>query len=87
MLKIFEKLFKTKNDPEVSKETLEQPVTPENEIIGEDQEIAVVIGVALSVYSKDIHDYEMMILTIQKAIRPYSPWSSKIYGLRQYPRR
>jgi len=50
-------------------------------------EVAAVISYALHLYQQDIHDYEQMILTIQKVVRPYSPWSSKIYGLRQTPRR
>ena len=50
-------------------------------------EVAAVISYALHLYQQDIHDYEQMILTIQKVVRPYSPWSSKIYGLRQIPRR
>lgn len=33
------------------------------------------------------HDQENTILTINKVKRAYSPWSSKIYGLRELPRR
>ena len=44
-----------------------------------------VIAIALYQYSKSIHDYEDMTLTISKVSRAYSPWSSKIYGLRQVP--
>ncbi len=35
----------------------------------------------------DTHDRENTILTINKVKRAYSPWSSKIYGLRETPRR
>lgn len=35
----------------------------------------------------DSHDQENTILTINKVKRAYSPWSSKIYGLRELPRR
>ncbi len=35
----------------------------------------------------DAHDQENTILTINKVKRAYSPWSSKIYGLRELPRR
>lgn len=35
----------------------------------------------------DAHDKESTILTINKVRRAYSPWSSKIYGLRQLPSR
>jgi sodium pump decarboxylase gamma subunit len=33
------------------------------------------------------HDRESTVLTINKVKRAYSPWSSKIYGLREIPRR
>lgn len=33
------------------------------------------------------HDKESTILTINKVRKSYSPWSSKIYGLRELPRR
>lgn len=35
----------------------------------------------------DAHDQENTVLTINKVKRAYSPWSSKIYGLRELPRR
>lgn len=33
----------------------------------------------------DAHDKESTVLTINKVRRSYSPWSSKIYGMRQIP--
>ena len=35
----------------------------------------------------DAHDRENTILTINKVKRAYSPWNSKIYGLREIPNR
>ena len=35
----------------------------------------------------DAHDKENTILTINRVKRAYSPWSSKIYGLREIPNR
>lgn len=35
----------------------------------------------------EAHDRESTVLTINKVRRSYSPWSSKLYGLRQNPRR
>lgn len=35
----------------------------------------------------DAHDRESTVLTINKVKRAYSPWSSKIYSLRELPRR
>lgn len=54
--------------------------------LGTEGEVYAVIGMALHMYLEDLHDYEKMVLTMQRVMRPYSPWSSKIYGLRQYPR-
>lgn len=45
------------------------------------------IAMALHEFMNDAHDVEDMILTINKVKRTYSPWSSKIYTLRQTPRR
>ncbi len=60
----------------------------QNEAAGQDQQLETVaaIGLAIKLYLEDIHDYERTIMTIQKVVRPYSPWSSKIYGLRQNPK-
>lgn len=49
-------------------------------------EVAAVISAALHLYKNDAHDFENTILTIDKVAKAYSPWSSKIYGLRKNPR-
>ncbi|MCM1028679.1 MAG: OadG family protein [Pseudoflavonifractor sp.] len=49
------------------------------------EEIAA-IGMALYQHL-NAHDTESTVLTINKVKRAYSPWSSKIYGLRELPRR
>ena len=45
------------------------------------------IAVALHLYSTEnqAHDIESLALTISKVRRSYSPWSSKIYSLRETP--
>jgi hypothetical protein len=43
------------------------------------------IALALYQYSEDLHDIENTVLTINRGAKAYSPWSSKIYGLRQLP--
>ena len=50
-------------------------------------EEAAAIAMALHEFMNDAHDVEDMILTINKVMRTYSPWSSKIYTLRQTPKR
>ncbi len=49
-------------------------------------EINAAIAMALHLYFSEMHDKEDTILTINKVSRTYSPWSSKIYGLRQHLR-
>lgn len=48
-------------------------------------EINAVIALTLYLYSSELHDAENTVLTINKVSRTYSPWSSKIYGLRKLP--
>lgn len=45
------------------------------------------IGMAMHEHLNDVHDIEDMIITINKVKRTYSPWSSKIYTLRETPKR
>lgn len=40
------------------------------------------IALALNLYMEEIHDMESNLMTITKVSKRYSPWSSKIYGLR-----
>lgn len=49
-------------------------------------EVNAAIATALHLYFSEMHDKEDTVLTINKVSRTYSPWSSKIYGLRQFPR-
>lgn len=51
----------------------------------ESGEIFAAIATALYEMSDDNHDIENTVLTIHKVTRNYSPWSSKIYNLRQTP--
>ncbi len=47
-------------------------------------EVNAAIAMALYFYRNELHDHEAAVLTIKKVARTYSPWSSKIYGLRTY---
>ncbi len=49
-------------------------------------EVGAAIAMALHLYQNQLHDNEKNVLTIRKVSRTYSPWSSKIYGLRQSPK-
>ena len=48
---------------------------------------AVFAAIATALYevAEDAHDFENTVLTIHRVTRNYSPWSSKIYGLRSLP--
>jgi Na+-transporting methylmalonyl-CoA/oxaloacetate decarboxylase gamma subunit len=56
---------------------------------GEDAsgETLAAIAIALHLLETDKQDLENTILTIEKTSRTYSPWSSKIYGMRQTPQK
>jgi hypothetical protein len=66
-----------KGIPAYAEEELEK-----EEITGE---INAVLALTLYLYSTELHDAENTVLTINKVSRTYSPWSSKIYGLRKLP--
>ena len=50
-------------------------------------EVAAAISMAIQLHFAEVHDFENTVLTIKKVQRPYSPWSSKLYGLREYPKK
>jgi len=43
-------------------------------------EVAAAIATGIHMYLNEQHDHENAILTIKQVKKPYSPWSSKIYG-------
>lgn len=49
-------------------------------------EVHAAIAMALHLHMSQLHDQEERVLTINRMSKMYSPWSSKIYGLRQSPR-
>jgi hypothetical protein len=49
-------------------------------------EVNAAIVMTLFLYQNELHDIENTVLTIKKVSRTYSPWNSKIYGLRKNPR-
>lgn len=47
----------------------------------------VAAAIAMAIYlCRDLHDTESDIITIKKVSKTYSPWSSKIYGMRFFQR-
>jgi Na+-transporting methylmalonyl-CoA/oxaloacetate decarboxylase gamma subunit len=62
-------------------------------IAAEKEELAVsgetnaAIATAIYLHFQEAHDFENTVITIKKVQRSYSPWSSKLHGLRQSPRK
>lgn len=50
-------------------------------------EVFAAIALAMHEMQNEVHDVENTVLTINKVRRSYSPWSSKIYMLRENPRK
>jgi Na+-transporting methylmalonyl-CoA/oxaloacetate decarboxylase gamma subunit len=55
------------------------PIVEPDELSGE---VNAAIATAIYLYRSELHDFEDTVLTIKKVSRTYSPWSSKIYGVR-----
>jgi Na+-transporting methylmalonyl-CoA/oxaloacetate decarboxylase gamma subunit len=50
-------------------------------------EVSAAISTALYLHLLEQHDLENTVLTIKRVQKTYSPWSSKLYGLREMPKR
>jgi len=48
-------------------------------------EVTAAIATALYLHYNELHDPESNIITIERVRKRYTPWSSKIYGLRKWP--
>ncbi|NQU35807.1 MAG: OadG family protein [Bacteroidetes bacterium] len=48
-------------------------------------EVSAAIAMAIFL-SRDLHDNESDIITIKRVSKTYSPWNSKIYGMRYFQR-
>lgn len=49
-------------------------------------ELGAAVAMALFLYQSELHDHENTLITLKKVAKTYSPWSSKIYGLRKNPK-
>ena len=75
--KLFAYDFKAK--PKKSDETNVQSISKKEQTV----ELGAAIAMALHLYQNELHDHENTLLTIKKVNGNYSPWSSKIYGMRK----
>ncbi len=69
----------------LKKKTKQAVVTDDELHIAGD--VSAAISTALYLFFDEIHDEESNIITIKRVRKTYSPWSSKIYGLRVWPRK
>lgn len=69
-----------------SKLRKEGHVAAENPDLSVSGEVSAAIASAIYLHFAESHDIENTVLTIKKIQRPYSPWSSKLYGLREVPK-
>lgn len=77
--KVFQSDFKFRKQKNKT-DNLTNPIESNEEPSGE---VCAAIAMALYYYNSQNHDYENTIITIKKRTNDYSPWSSKIHGLRK----
>jgi len=61
----------------ITQKTGKEPITGE---------IAAAISMAIHKSREEFHNLEQTIITLNRITRPYSPWSSKIHGIRRFVR-
>ena len=57
------------------------PVVESGRKQGISGEVIAAITLALDMHINQYHDDEDAVITIKKVSKPYSPWSSKLYGM------
>jgi Na+-transporting methylmalonyl-CoA/oxaloacetate decarboxylase gamma subunit len=76
--------FKTRREHR-KKRMQEKRAKTEDDDIHLSADVTAAIAAALYLHYNEIHDPESNVITIQRVRKRYSPWSSKIYGLRKWP--
>jgi glutaconyl-CoA/methylmalonyl-CoA decarboxylase subunit delta len=79
---IIKNIFNKNEEADAQPET--QPDVVEKKETNED--INAIIAAAIHLYLQEAHDFQNYSMTIKRIDKIYSPWSSKIYGLRKWPR-
>lgn len=77
----FQVQLKKKKDKKASDEDTDDEISVEEL----NSEVNAAIALAVHLYRNQLHDEEEAVLTIKKVTKTYSPWSSKLYMLRQIP--
>jgi glutaconyl-CoA/methylmalonyl-CoA decarboxylase subunit delta len=78
-MKLFRAIFPNSGRNKQTKPSEE--ATSESEIPGE---VTAAIAVALYLYKNETHDIESGVITIKRVSKIYSPWSSKLYHMRNF---
>jgi Na+-transporting methylmalonyl-CoA/oxaloacetate decarboxylase gamma subunit len=58
----------------------------EHEELSISGETIAAISTGILLHFQEAHDFENTVITIKKVQSVYSPWNSKLYGLRQTPK-
>jgi hypothetical protein len=82
-MKLF--FWKKSNNVEEQLNTTEPMPVEDVKMNNHTDDIAAAISLAVHLYMNKLQEYENNMITFQQLMKPYSPWSSKIYGLRQVP--
>jgi Na+-transporting methylmalonyl-CoA/oxaloacetate decarboxylase gamma subunit len=78
------KLIYYNSRKKLKQKTKHSSVTDDDLLVTGD--VSAAISMALYLFFDELHDEESNVITIQRVRKVYSPWSSKIYGLRVWPR-
>lgn len=75
-----------------TRKKLKQKNKNKKEIVSDDElhisgDVSAAISMSLYMFFNEMHDEESNVITIERVKKTYSPWSSKIYGLRVWPRK
>ncbi len=60
--------------------------TVEHDELSISGETIAAISTGIILHFQEAHDFENTVITIKKVQSVYSPWNSKLYGLRQTPK-
>lgn len=76
-------IWQTKHKLQKSNKLQEKELKEEDVVVS--GEVAAAISMAIFL-CRDLHDNESDIITINRVSKTYSPWNSKIYGMRYFQR-
>jgi len=74
---VLKSVRKQKSSGEISASEKKNPASAEDDV-------NAAIAMALYLHFNEIHDEESNVITIQRVSKTYSPWSSKLYNMRNF---